>query len=97
MLGLVSFLFHPFGNKYFKHLKCTFTGTVEFIMDAQHNFYFMEMNTRLQVEHPITEMVTKTDLVEWQIRVARGEPLPLKQQDIPLVGHAFEARRIFKF
>lgn len=67
-------------------------GTVEFVMDEQQNFYFMEMNTRLQVEHPITEMVTKTDLVEWQIRVARGETLPLTQEQIPLVGHAFEAR-----
>ena len=67
-------------------------GTVEFIMDPNQNFYFMEMNTRLQVEHPITEMVTNTDLVEWQIRVARGERLPLKQEDIPLKGHAFEAR-----
>lgn len=67
-------------------------GTVEFIMDPKQNFYFMEMNTRLQVEHPITEMVTNTDLVEWQIRVARGEKLPLRQEDIPLKGHAFEAR-----
>ncbi|RNA43734.1 methylcrotonoyl- carboxylase subunit mitochondrial [Brachionus plicatilis] len=67
-------------------------GTVEFIMDPNQNFYFMEMNTRLQVEHPITEMVTNTDLVEWQIRVARGERLPLKQEEIPLKGHAFEAR-----
>lgn len=67
-------------------------GTVEFVMDPEQNFYFMEMNTRLQVEHPITEMITKTDLVEWQIRVARGEKLPLTQSEIPLVGHAFEAR-----
>ncbi len=67
-------------------------GTVEFVMDSKQNFYFMEMNTRLQVEHPITEMVTKTDLVEWQIRVARGEKLPISQEQIPLVGHAFEAR-----
>ncbi|CAF0852041.1 unnamed protein product [Rotaria sp. Silwood1] len=67
-------------------------GTVEFIMDENHEFYFMEMNTRLQVEHPITEMITGTDLVEWQIKVAQGEVLPLKQDDIKLRGHAFEAR-----
>ncbi|KAG7239945.1 hypothetical protein INR49_028140 [Caranx melampygus] len=67
-------------------------GTVEFIMDAQHNFYFMEMNTRLQVEHPVSEMITGTDLVEWQLRVAAGERLPLLQDDIILGGHSFEAR-----
>uniref|UniRef100_A0A8C5CUY0 Uncharacterized protein n=1 Tax=Gadus morhua TaxID=8049 RepID=A0A8C5CUY0_GADMO len=67
-------------------------GTVEFIMDAQHNFYFMEMNTRLQVEHPVSEMITGTDLVEWQLRVAAGECLPLLQDDIVLSGHSFEAR-----
>ncbi|XP_046892809.1 methylcrotonoyl-CoA carboxylase subunit alpha, mitochondrial [Hypomesus transpacificus] len=67
-------------------------GTVEFIMDAQHNFYFMEMNTRLQVEHPVSEMITGTDLVEWQLRVAAGERLPLLQDDIELMGHSFEAR-----
>ncbi|CAL8396296.1 unnamed protein product [Boreogadus saida] len=67
-------------------------GTVEFIMDAQHNFYFMEMNTRLQVEHPVSEMITGTDLVEWQLRVAAGERLPLLQDDIVLSGHSFEAR-----
>ena len=67
-------------------------GTVEFIMDPQQNFFFMEMNTRLQVEHPVSEMITGTDLVEWQLRVAAGEPLPLNQSQIHLNGHSFEAR-----
>ncbi|XP_051168399.1 methylcrotonoyl-CoA carboxylase subunit alpha, mitochondrial [Leptopilina boulardi] len=68
-------------------------GTVEFILDRQtHSFHFMEMNTRLQVEHPITEAITGTDLVEWQLKVAAGEKLPLQQEDIYLRGHAFEAR-----
>ncbi|KAJ3662538.1 hypothetical protein Zmor_006883 [Zophobas morio] len=68
-------------------------GTVEFILDKKsHSFHFMEMNTRLQVEHPITEMITGTDLVEWQIKAARGEKLPLNQDQISLRGHSFEAR-----
>ncbi|RKP08848.1 carbamoyl-phosphate synthase L chain, ATP binding domain-containing protein [Thamnocephalis sphaerospora] len=68
-------------------------GTVEFIFDnADGKFYFMEMNTRLQVEHPVTEMITGTDLVQWQLEVAAGNPLPLKQEQILANGHAFEAR-----
>jgi acetyl-CoA carboxylase biotin carboxylase subunit len=67
-------------------------GTVEFLLDDQQNFYFLEMNTRLQVEHPVTELTTGVDLVQLQIRIAQGEPLPLRQQDVQLKGHAIECR-----
>ncbi|CAJ0824619.1 16944_t:CDS:10 [Entrophospora sp. SA101] len=68
-------------------------GTVEFIMDnVDKKFYFMEMNTRLQVEHPVTEMITLTDLVQWQLEVASGNPLPVKQEELNIDGHSFEAR-----
>ncbi len=67
-------------------------GTVEFLLDSHKNFYFMEMNTRIQVEHPVTEMITGLDLIEWQIRIANGEKLTIKQKDVKLNGWAVECR-----
>ena len=67
-------------------------GTVEFIMDQKQNFFFLEMNTRVQVEHPVTEMITGIDIVKWMIRIAEGEKLPFKQSDLKITGHALECR-----
>ena len=75
-----------------EYVNYTNAGTIEFIVDEEENFYFLEMNTRLQVEHAITEMITNIDLVKWQILVARGEKLPLSQDDILSSGHSIEFR-----
>jgi acetyl-CoA carboxylase, biotin carboxylase subunit len=75
-----------------KELGYSSAGTVEFLLDAQGNYYFMEMNTRIQVEHPVTEMVTLADIVRNQIRIAEGEPLGYAQDDLLIVGHAIECR-----
>jgi acetyl-CoA carboxylase, biotin carboxylase subunit len=75
-----------------KKLGYSSAGTVEFLLDAQGNYYFMEMNTRIQVEHPVTEMVTLADIVRNQIRIAEGEPLGYTQDDLLIVGHAIECR-----
>src|SRR6185295_19147574 len=75
-----------------KAVNYTNAGTVEFLLDRDGKFYFLEMNTRIQVEHPVTEEVTGTNLIRWQFDVAAGKPLPLKQGDVRITGHAIEAR-----
>lgn len=74
--------------------RCSYfsSGTIEYLVDRDENIYFLEMNTRLQVEHPVTEMITQVDLVEWQIKIAEGQPLPLTQEEIQRKGHAIELR-----
>jgi acetyl-CoA carboxylase biotin carboxylase subunit len=75
-----------------KEVKYRGAGTIEFIMDQKQNFYFLEMNTRVQVEQPVTEMITGFDIVKWMIRIASGEHLPFKQSKITMNGHALECR-----
>jgi geranyl-CoA carboxylase alpha subunit len=75
-----------------KAVSYTNAGTVEYLLAPDGHFYFLEMNTRIQVEHPVTEEVTGTNLIQWQFTVAKGEPLPLKQSDVKITGHAIEAR-----
>ncbi|MFC3282521.1 acetyl/propionyl/methylcrotonyl-CoA carboxylase subunit alpha [Litchfieldella rifensis] len=93
--GMTAELRHDMGEaavRAAKEIGYVGAGTVEFLLDADGSFYFMEMNTRLQVEHPVTEMITGQDLVEWQLRVAMGEPLPCAQDKLTISGHSFEAR-----
>ncbi|MDX2006724.1 MAG: acetyl-CoA carboxylase biotin carboxylase subunit [Meiothermus sp.] len=80
------------GVRLAKHVNYRGAGTLEFIVDPDGNFYFMEMNTRIQVEHCVSEMISGLDLVKWQIRIAAGEPLDLQQEDVKLTGHAIECR-----